>query len=495
MIDKDFRCKRVVDGLALELRIPPYVWMYRKGRIDVDVYDPQGGSIRCKSTGLSMHDSDPQELVDFLHNLTFQLETCSSCGARMLQRESEHRRSNECEKCFLTRFNKEHGHGSEENPCPEDSATPIAPQNRSHAVTASAISTRNLSALGSVKQLRVTCRAQAVCDLLVRALRAGGSASPSWEYCQRMSPYYSFIEKVEEGLDVACINNGQGDKLKIFFCREGAVILGQDHNAFTSTWSRRGHLYPGVFDGLPSSMAAVFENHIRDQDCSFCVWCESETALWSTGAITHEPHVCAQIEDGEDIDGSEFLLSKICFRPRDFIAFASSYYELDLTPQVVEAVYTGDPVTPALLGELKFVTGYSVDFFLGELERMGQSSTGFRNGDNALPANESMFRGIIPKHDFRDPWSLLEDPERRRREDRLQKPVGPDHVLNGVRVRALGGHAEYDACLFQVQLPTSRYAYVDFEAERNRNGGLQIELFNSFEQFEHYVMNDDCESL
>jgi len=190
------------------------------------------------------------------------------------------------------------------------------------------ISTRNLDALPDIPALRRLTRSLAMLDAIL---------SPEWE-----SRYYSFDSHWGEGELMASMRNGQGDDWFSLFTRGGVVVIGLDHEApmfrFNEPW-------PGLFDSLPSELAAAVNEPAFDaRNSTFCIWRRSAGERWERGPV--------QFPDGDDPDGSAQLLQILDGRPESYRAFAADYYEVDLPLEAVAAVYRHQPLTPELLARL-----------------------------------------------------------------------------------------------------------------------------------------------
>ena len=103
--------------------------------------------------------------------------------------------------------------------------------------------------------------------------------------------------------------------------------------------------WPGLFDSLPSELAAAVKEPAFDaRNSTFCIWRRSAGERWKHGPV--------QFPDGDDPDGSAQLLQILDGRPESYRAFAADYYEVDLPLEAVAAVYRHQPLTPELVARL-----------------------------------------------------------------------------------------------------------------------------------------------
>lgn len=246
------------------------------------------------------------------------------------------------------------------------------------------LSTRDLSGLGDPEQVRALVRAQAVLTALLDPV------SPEIRYLAR-----------PEGGDLASYNNGQGDDLLLLFAPEGALIRGFDHEspfspydedvAFASlsdsayeelseeeTEAIRAELrpLPGVLDEVPERLRErLFALDTEDDRpvpvpsvLTFCVWRAPADARWRVGSQIAFPG------DHDDPDGSAFLLALLERDPTGFQAWAEANYARRVAREVVEAVYAGQLMTPALAEALS--PGVSLEPALKLLRAAGYEFSG-----------------------------------------------------------------------------------------------------------------------
>jgi len=209
------------------------------------------------------------------------------------------------------------------------------------------ISTRNLSELPDLRGFRRLTRALATLDAIM---------SPEWEY-----RYYSFNSHWADGEMMASMRNGSGDHWFALLCSAGVALHGLAHEA---PIFQPGIPWPGIFESLPTEF---HENLLRQpafetEHSTFCIWRRSTDAQWSCGPIELPPI-------GPDPDGSEDLLSILDGQSQRYVEFARDYYEVDIAPWDVAAVYRHDPLTNALVRRLN--PGTDLESLAGDLNEIG----------------------------------------------------------------------------------------------------------------------------
>jgi hypothetical protein len=107
MIKRDFsHTWKTPTGLEVKADIPPYVWMYNRGTIDIDVSDARECDHRVK-TPFTMDLNSPEELIKWLEELKIAESDCKICKAHIIHRESEYRQADECDICCKERLSAE----------------------------------------------------------------------------------------------------------------------------------------------------------------------------------------------------------------------------------------------------------------------------------------------------------------------------------------------------------------------------------------------------
>jgi hypothetical protein len=188
------------------------------------------------------------------------------------------------------------------------------------------ISTRDLGKLPDIPAFRRLTRALAMLDAIL---------SPEWEY-----RYYSFDSHWAAGEMTASMRNGSGDHWHALLCPAGVALNGLAHEAPAF---RPDSPWPGIFDSLPSEFDSNFlhEPAFDTANSTFCVWRLAADDRWSCGPV--------RLPSGEDPDGSGELLSILAGDPQQYVEFAAEYYERQIAPADVAAVYGHQPLTDALV--------------------------------------------------------------------------------------------------------------------------------------------------
>jgi hypothetical protein len=109
---------------------------------------------------------------------------------------------------------------------------------------------------------------------------------------------------------------------------------------------RAGTPWPHVFAGLPVEFHAnlLHEPAFDTANSTFCVWRRAAEARWPCAAVDLSP--------GEDPEGSAALLAIFAGQVDQYVEFAGDYYETDIAPADVAALYHHDRLTGEFVGRL-----------------------------------------------------------------------------------------------------------------------------------------------
>jgi hypothetical protein len=162
-----------------------------------------------------------------------------------------------------------------------------------------------------------------------------------WDY-----RYYSFNSKWAENEQMASMRNGQGDGWYCGFGLAGAFLKGFDHESEMSPWSMETpKVWPGVLESVPKDFKSfATEPAFSMEDTTFCIWRSIQDAQWSTGRISYP--------DGDDPDGSAWMLSILDQNPSTYKAWAEDYYEHTISLSAVQQIYGRVPLTQILVKDL-----------------------------------------------------------------------------------------------------------------------------------------------
>ena len=200
----------------------------------------------------------------------------------------------------------------------------------------SQISTRNLNALADLDRLKALLQSLATLDAIM---------SPEWEY-----RYYSFNSKWSRGEQMGSMRNGSGDELFALFNRAGCFIKGFAHEyPMTPYRTQPPALWAGILEGVPDDFSSgVNEPAFSMNDVTFCIWRRYSDASWSHGPI--------DFPDGDDPDGSAYLLGILDGDPATYCQFAEDYFESNVSIDSVRHVYNHSPLTDAVVTSLNVDT-------------------------------------------------------------------------------------------------------------------------------------------
>jgi hypothetical protein len=194
------------------------------------------------------------------------------------------------------------------------------------------ISTRDLTELPSIQTLKMLTQSLAMLDAIIMR---------EWDY-----RYYSFNSKWAQGEQMASMRNGQGDGWYCGFGVRGAFLKGFDHESVMSPWrTKPSKLWPGILDSVPDDFKSfATEPAFSMQDTTFCIWRGIPASRWEAGKITYP--------DGDDPDGSGWMLSIFDKNPDTYKAWAEDYYERPVSASAVQQIYGNMPLTQQLVHEL-----------------------------------------------------------------------------------------------------------------------------------------------
>lgn len=201
----------------------------------------------------------------------------------------------------------------------------------------SQISTRNLDALPDVEHLLALLQSLATLDAIM---------SPNdWD-----ARYYSFNSKWSRAEQMGSMRNGSGDEFYALFNCAGCFIKGFAHESATSLFkSQLSQLWPGMLSDLPADfLSGLNEPAFSMSEATFCIWRLFTDESWSHGPIS--------FTDGDDPDGSAYLLGILDGQPKTYCQFAEDYWESTLPFESVLHVYNHLPITESIVSSLNAET-------------------------------------------------------------------------------------------------------------------------------------------
>jgi hypothetical protein len=204
------------------------------------------------------------------------------------------------------------------------------------------ISTRDLSLLPDIDGLRRTLQSVAMLDAIL---------CPEWQL-----RYYSFNAAWAVGEQMGSMRNGSGDDFFGHFSAAGCWLKGFAHEYPMSPYhANPKRVWPGVLDDVPDEFASCLrEPAFSVEDVTFCIWRRYSDRSWQIGPVEFPV-------DHSDPDGSDFLLSDLDGRPESYQAWATDYYQREVSLESVKHVYRHLPLTAEVVSQL------NPDLSLGEL--------------------------------------------------------------------------------------------------------------------------------
>lgn len=165
--------------------------------------------------------------------------------------------------------------------------------------------------------------------------------SPEWEY-----RYYSFNSKWARNEQMGSMRNGSGDEFFALFNRAGCFIKGFAREyAMTPYRTHPPEIWASMLDGVPDDFSSgVNEPAFSMNDITFCIWRRYTDDSWSHGSI--------DFPDGDDPDGSTYLLGILDGDPKRYQQFAEEYYESTIPIDPVRHVYNHLVLTDNVVASL-----------------------------------------------------------------------------------------------------------------------------------------------
>lgn len=189
---------------------------------------------------------------------------------------------------------------------------------------------------------------------------------------------YFFCRNWQENVDLATIDNGQGDNCFIYFGQEGVFITGLGHESALSPYGEYGQVKE-IFNKVPEAFSSAM-NHpdLFTSESSFCIWRESDDEKWNVGDIPfpfeNDDTEKTGLSDNpgvvlDYIDGSAELLYFLSEKPQDYIQKLTDDGEPAPDLEALEAIYAYEPLSGTLLNRLN--PELTIENISAELEEIG----------------------------------------------------------------------------------------------------------------------------
>lgn len=142
------------------------------------------------------------------------------------------------------------------------------------------------------------------------------------------------------------MRNGEGDHFFALFNNKGCFLKGFDHESPMSPWRQSSKaLWPRLLDGVPESFSQCLSEPAFDiPNTTFCIWQGNDDQAWNMADVL--------FPDGDDPDGSGFLLSPLDGNPETYKDWAEDYYETAVDLEAVSEVLHGLALSSSLLKRL-----------------------------------------------------------------------------------------------------------------------------------------------
>jgi hypothetical protein len=170
---------------------------------------------------------------------------------------------------------------------------------------------------------------------------------------QTRYPYHTYRERwAPDGTSLAGMDNGAGDLYAIVFAEAGTFLYGFDHECPATPWrvDPRAH-WPGLFDGLPDSLAHFTQepSFLDDDflDATVCAWRESGDPAWRCGPVDFSDLLSEGVSSP---DGASFLFGMLAAgSPGECTDWVNGYFTAKADEQAVAAILAGRPLTRELV--------------------------------------------------------------------------------------------------------------------------------------------------
>lgn len=188
------------------------------------------------------------------------------------------------------------------------------------------------SQLPDIEALRRLCQSLAMLDAIL---------SPQWEH-----RYFSFNAHWSENSMLFSLRNGAGDELFIGFNSAGAIVKGFDHESPMSSFANEElGVWPGVLDDVPLEFNEFLNDPAFEREATtFCLWRTLSDTSWQRGEI--------EFPDGDDPDGSGFLLLMFDAKAQTYRDWAKDYYEQAIDLEAVAHIYAHKPLANEIVQRL-----------------------------------------------------------------------------------------------------------------------------------------------
>lgn len=211
---------------------------------------------------------------------------------------------------------------------PWTSGDPSVHAPRRFAATMPPISTRDLTRLPDVDELRRLLQALAVLDAIL---------SPDFE-----GRAHSFDAEFGEDEQLATFRTGESDGFTALFTPEGCFLKGWVADAPVAA----GDGVPSsLFEALPEAFAGCTdEPALRMEETTFCIWRRADGDAWEFLRVAL-PHA-------DDPDGSARLLGHLDGEPATYVAWAAERYGVEVDPETVRRIHAHLPLSQRMVQRL-----------------------------------------------------------------------------------------------------------------------------------------------
>lgn len=165
---------------------------------------------------------------------------------------------------------------------------------------------------------------------------------PEWSF-----RYYSFNSSWDVDEQLGSMRDGSGDHFFAHFSAAGCWVKGFAHESPMSPYRENPpRPWPGILEAVPTEFEACLrEPAFSPGDVTFCIWRRCGDRGWQRGPVDYPP-------DQSDPDGSESLLSPLDGQPETYQVWAESYYEREVSLEMVQHIFGHRPLTAKVVNRL-----------------------------------------------------------------------------------------------------------------------------------------------
>lgn len=179
-----------------------------------------------------------------------------------------------------------------------------------------------------------------------------------WEF-----RYYSFNSRWGNNERMASMRDGSGSEYFAIITHAGVIIKGFDKDSsLTKFYAENHRSWSGLYSGAPK----VFSDFLKEpafsiDEATFCIW-RQFNGEWEFGAT--------ETQDANELK----LLTLFVQDERGYKTWADAYYEKDIPLTSISKIYSGTPLTKAIVRELN--PHRNIDELQEDIQEIGYPTSG-----------------------------------------------------------------------------------------------------------------------